>query len=206
MTESDFHYYSHHASSYHKNTFHIDPTSFLEPLTRFVKPPAKILDVGCASGRDLLWFKERGYTVLGLERSAALAEMARRNASCRVIEADFQSFDFTTLQVDAVILIGALVHLKRDYFIRVLQCISQSVKQSGFLLLSVKSGSGFHTREDGRTFYAWEHEEIGRLFDHLGLNVMNYAQANSLLRTSEKWLAYVLQKLPHSLDDVKLPL
>jgi SAM-dependent methyltransferase len=206
MTESDLHYYSHHASSYHKDTFHIDPTSFLEPLTRFVKPPAKILDVGCASGRDLLWLKQRGYSVLGLEGSAALAEMARRNAGCRVIEADFQYFDFTTLQVDALIVIGALVHLKRDEFISALQGISQSVKQSGFLLLSVKSGSGFYTGEDGRTFYAWEHEEIGRLFDHLGLKVMNYAQSTSLLSTGEKWLAYVLQKLSHSDDDVELPL
>lgn len=196
MTESDFHYYSHHASSYHKNTFHIDPTSFLEPLTRFVKPTAKILDVGCASGRDLLWFKQRGYSVLGLERSAALAEMARRNAGCRVIEADFQSFDFTTLQVDAVILIGALVHLKREDLTSALKGVSQSVKLNGFMLLSVKAGSGLHTRTDGRTFYLWEHKEIGRLFDDLGFEVMDYTPSVSRLRTGERWLAYVLRKLP----------
>lgn len=194
MTESDFHYYSHHASSYHKNTFHIDPTSFLEPLTRFVKPPAKILDVGCASGRDLLWFKNRGYSVLGLERSAGLAEMARRNAGCRVIEADFQSFDFTTLQVDAVILIGALVHLKKGDFFNALFRIARSVRPRGFMLLSTKAGSGLETGTDGRTFYLWQHVEIGRMLDECNFEVMDYAKSVSQLGTGEEWLAYILRK------------
>jgi SAM-dependent methyltransferase len=195
MTESDHHYYSHHASSYHKDTFHIDPTSFLEPLTRFVKAPAKILDVGCASGRDLLWLKRRGYSVLGLERSAALAEMARRNAGCRVIEADFQSFDFTTLQVDAVILIGALVHLVKSDFANVLIPILRSVKGHGFMLISVKEGMGVRASEDGRIFHLWKDAKIRPVFVSLGLELVYSSQSSSQLGTGEGWLAYVLKKL-----------
>ena len=153
MANSDFHHYSRYASGYLAETSFIDPTPYLEPLTRFVKPPAKILDVGCTSGRDLLWFKKRGYSVLGLERIGAFAKMARRNAGCEVIEADFQSFEFRTLQVDVTILIGALVHLKKEDFVSALERVFQSIRQSGFMLVSVKSGSGFETRKDGRIFY-----------------------------------------------------
>ena len=191
---TNFEYYSRHAKGYHAETFAIDPTPFLEPLTRFVKPPAKILDVGCASGRDLLWFKKKGYAVLGLERVPAFAQMARKNADCEVIEADFQSFDFKALSVDAAVLIGALVHLEKRGFIDALKRISQSVKRTGFLLLSIKAGSGCESRGDGRIFYLWNDAEVRAVFDGLGLDVKHYSQTVSQLGTGEKWLAYVLQK------------
>jgi len=194
MNVTDFEYYSRYAKDYHAETFAIDPTPFLQPITRFVKPPAKILDIGCASGRDLLWFKKRGYSVLGLERVPAFVEMARNNVSCEVIEADFQFFDFKTLSVDAAVLIGALVHLDRYKFVDALKRISQSVRQTGFLLLSIKAGAGFESRENGRIFYLWDDEEIRSVFDGLGLGVKDYSQTASQLGTSEKWLAYILQR------------
>lgn len=194
MADYDSDFYSRYAHGYHRNTFFIDPTPFLEPLTRFVKPPAMILDVGCASGRDLLWFKQRGYTVLGLERSSTLAAMARKNVGCRVIEADFQSYEFSTLQVDAVILIGALVHLMPTGFFHALDHICRSVKPRGFVLLSAKAGSGFKTGTDGRTFYLWQHGEIEEVFDELEFEIMNYAKLASQLGAGEKWLTYILRK------------
>ena len=55
----------------------MDPGPFLTPLTRHFPIPALALDVGCGSGRDQLWLKQRGYNVLDLERSPGLAELAR---------------------------------------------------------------------------------------------------------------------------------
>jgi len=110
--------YIHTPHAYHAQTFSLNPAPFLEPLTRHVPVPAPnpvlVLDVGCGSGRDMLWLKQRGYDVLGLERSPGLAELARKHTGCEVLCEDFDVFDFTTLSVDAVILIGALVHVPRE--------------------------------------------------------------------------------------------
>jgi SAM-dependent methyltransferase len=64
---------------YHENTFHVNPESFLMPLVKRLKPGARILDVGCGSGRDLLWLTRS--TNFGcrvrVRQGFALAEAAR---------------------------------------------------------------------------------------------------------------------------------
>ncbi len=66
-------YYTKHFQAYHKKTFSIDPSSFLEPLKNTLEPGCRILDIGCGSGRDMLWLKNHGFSVSGFERSAGLA-------------------------------------------------------------------------------------------------------------------------------------
>ena len=84
-------FYQENFKAYHQKTFSIDPSSFLEPLARRLPAEAFILDVGCGSGRDLLWMKKRGFDVIGFERSPGLAELARDNVGCEVIEGDFET-------------------------------------------------------------------------------------------------------------------
>lgn len=60
-TVSDHIPYTTTPHAYHAQTFPLNPAPFLEPLTRHVPAPAPnpvlVLDVGCGSGRDLLWLK-----------------------------------------------------------------------------------------------------------------------------------------------------
>lgn len=57
-------YYQKHFQTYHQRTFSIDPSSFLEPLRKHLDPGCRILDIGCGSGRDMLWFRNLGFTVI----------------------------------------------------------------------------------------------------------------------------------------------
>jgi SAM-dependent methyltransferase len=114
-------YYQAHSAEYHEQTAHIDPTSFLEPLAKHLQPGSRILDVGCGSGRDLLWFKHRGFDPTGLERSPGLARLARNHSGCDVTTADFETFDFACFQVDAVILAASLVHVPNEKLGQVLR-------------------------------------------------------------------------------------
>ena len=109
-------FYSKNYKQYHERTFSVDPSPFLSPFIRALPKGASILDVGCGSGRDLLWLKKRGFKVAGLERSAGLAELARKNSGCEVLECDFETFDFSQLSFDAVISSGSLVHISHEKF------------------------------------------------------------------------------------------
>jgi SAM-dependent methyltransferase len=77
------------------------------PLVEHLTPGSKVLDAGCGSGRDMLWLTERGFNCTGLERSPELAALAREHSGLPVIEADFETFDFSRMNMDAVLLIGA---------------------------------------------------------------------------------------------------
>ncbi len=186
-------FYDTHSGEYHERTFHIDPGDFLTPLMTRLSPGALVLDVGCSSGRDLCWFKKRGFKVMGFEGSPRLAELARKNAECTVIEDDFTSFDFSGLRADAILLIAALVHLPQGGLSCVLENISRALKRGGHILLTMKEGVGEVTDEEKRTFYLWHDEELSPIFERLGFSIRDFSRRESKLGTGEVWLEYVLQ-------------
>jgi len=190
-------YYQQYYREYHEKTFSVDPTSFLTPIAIKLKPGATILDIGCGSGRDLLWFKNRGFEVVGFERSPGLAGLVRKNVGCEVIEGDFETYDFSRLSVDAIMLIGALVHLPHNKVSAVLISINKALKDDGKIFLSLKKGAGNTSDSHGRIFYLWNDGELRDLFKDLGLDVIDYFQQSSTTGTDEVWIGYVLEKADH---------
>jgi SAM-dependent methyltransferase len=187
-------YYTHHFQVYHAKTFGVDPSSFLNTLTPHLETGCTVIDVGCGSGRDILWLKERGYAVIGLERSSGLAGLARQHTACRIIEANFETFDFAKLSADALLLIGALVHLPRPKFSQVFKAICRALKKNGFLLITMKQGKGIVTDPDGRQFYLWQDEDLREVFQSQNLPVIDFFRQPSKINPDEIWLGYVLRK------------
>ena len=120
-------YYHHHARTYSDETVAIDPAPFLSGFIRQLSPGDHVLDVGCGSGRDLLWMQHKGLVVTGFERSPGLAGLARQHAGCRVIEGDFTTYDFAPLAIDAILMTGALVHVPHDHLPGVLKNILRAL-------------------------------------------------------------------------------
>lgn len=187
-------FYEVNSEEYFHTTVDIEPSSFLSPLTDILLPGAKILDIGCGSGRDLLWLCERGFQPTGFERSPNLATMARRHSQCPVIEGDLCGYDFSHLQFDALVLVGALVHLSRAEFPVILQSICQALVPSGYTLLTLKEGSGNKKFRDGRVFTLWLQEELEAIFADIHLEVVNFSRNTSKLRADDVWLGYVLRR------------
>ena len=187
-------YYRHHYTAYHEKTFHIDPSSFLEPLVRHLKAGDTVLDVGCGSGRDLCWLKAHGFNVTGFERSKGLAALARKHAGCEIIEDDFEVFDFSTLNVDAVLLSGSLVHVAQNRFEAVFENIVSGLKGGGILLVSLKQGYGSSTDADGRQFYFWQDLDLGDIFKRHVFRRIDFHRGVSKVNAKDIWLSYILFK------------
>ena len=121
-------YYEKHYKEYHEKTFDINSSIFLEYFVKTLPKRVSILDVGCGSGRDLIWFKKKGFKVTGFERSKRLANLARELSGCEVIEGDFERYDFSKLSFDAMTAIGSLVHVTHGKFTKVfkniLECLN----------------------------------------------------------------------------------
>ena len=76
-------------------------------------PEARILDVGCASGRLLAQLRERGFTrVSGLDPSPACAAAARRLYDIDVRTMTLAEVARTGERFDVVIMVGVLEHLR----------------------------------------------------------------------------------------------
>ena len=186
-------FYSENYKLYHERTFSIDPSLFLEPFIKVLPKAAYILDVGCGSGRDLLWLKERGFKVTGFERSEGLAKLARKNSGCEVIEGDFETFDFSPLSFDAVIASGSLVHIPHEKLPAIFQNITKCMS-SAIVYISLKEGTGLKTDDEGRRFYRWSDEELRKLFSKVEFSVINFSRSKSAVNSKDVWLGYALKK------------
>ena len=138
--------------------------------------------------------KKRGFEVIGFERSEGLAELARDNADCEVIEGDFETYDFSSIFVDGVMLVGALVHVPHERFSEVFKNITASISGRGNVLITLKEGRGDMTGADGRIFYLWEDPKAREMFDTLGFKVRDFASAVSKTGSGDVWLSYILYK------------
>ncbi|HEX9368371.1 MAG TPA: class I SAM-dependent methyltransferase [Vicinamibacterales bacterium] len=78
-----------------------------------VSPSARILDVGCASGRLLANLRDRGFArVTGLDPSPACAAAAARLYAIDVRTMTLEGIAATGEQFDVVIMVGVLEHLR----------------------------------------------------------------------------------------------
>lgn len=191
-------YYCEHAASYFESTADLDPTPFLAPLLEVLPAGARVLDVGCGSGRDLAWLRRHGFRPVGLERSPALAELARGRSGCPVVTADFETHEFEGCNVDAVLLVGALVHLPHGRLAavlgRILPALDPGAPAGGWVYLSLKEGRGCRKDGCGRAFYLWQDAALARMFASLGLGVHQRRVSSSAAGTGERWLGYVLRR------------
>jgi SAM-dependent methyltransferase len=186
-------YYQNHFNAYYQRTFSIDPSSFLEPLRKHLNPGCRILDIGCGSGRDMRWFKKLGFDVSGFERSSGLADLARHNTGCAVMEGDFETFDFTALPSDAILLAGSLVHVPHANLPLIFKRVTAGLKPGGKVLVSLKQGKGTGMDNRGRVFYFWQEKALGELFQTLGFTVLAFNTQVSKVNARDIWLAYVLE-------------
>ena len=187
-------FYQKNCRRYFSRTISVDPAPFLTPFIRYLKMNASVLDIGCGSGRDLLWLKQRGFRPIGLERAPGLAELAGRHSGCNVIIGDFESFDFTSLAVDAVMACGSLVHVPHDRLSGLLKRILTALSPSGVAYISLKQGQGKKTDHFGRIFYLWETDRLNKTWKELELTILHVMASQSALNSKDDWLAYVLKK------------
>lgn len=210
-------YYEKEYKAYFNKTVSLDPSLFLETFIQKINKGAMILDIGCGSGRDIKWLKERGFDAVGLERSAGLASLARQYSGCRVIEADFETFDFSNFSADGMLMTGSLVHLHWDKFEETLQHIIKGLKPEGIIYISLKKAdeniyienrrisidqkSGHnHIKRDAtgiysdskRQFYMWKTSDLEDIFFSSGLEILHFSETQSLLKTNEIWLGYLM--------------
>lgn len=193
-------YYERKFRAYHRQTFKIDPASFLTPLEIRLQPGDTVLDVGCGSGRDLLCLRRKGFNVIGFERSRGLAELARQNAACKIVEGDFETYDFSRPALDAILLVGALVHIKHDKLQPILQRITIGLKDRGKILITLKEGEGSTTGTCGRNFYLWQDRSLRKVFSGLDFRVLDFFRQVSPIRAEDVWLGYVLKKTPDGIE------
>lgn len=136
--------------------------------------------------------KRQGFKPVGLERARQLALLARKSSGCKVICDDFRTHDFSKYSFDAILLLGAMVHLQPWELQHQLSRIRQALSGRGLMLLTLKAGTGSTCFPDGRTFTLWEVDDVEAILVQLGLTVIEIKKTVSLIRSTDTWLSFLV--------------
>ncbi len=140
----------------------------------------KILDLCCGSGRDSKLFTEKGYSVVGVDLSTEMIDIAKKiapTASFKVMNA--VDLDFPDNSFDAVFFNAGLLAIPKKYALDIMKKVNSVLVDSGILYISVKEGTGegfqMHKYYKIEKFYAYfEEEEMKNLLKETGFEIIKF--------------------------------
>ena len=185
-------YYEENAQSFILDTLHVDMDSIYKPFIKKLNKGASILEIGCGSGRDLLFFKKAGFTLTGLEPCKALAEHARGYAQVQVIEETIQNLKCDK-KFDAVWACASLLHIPSNELKSSLDKISQLMSQDGIFYASFKHGE-FEGFRSGRFFNFQTIESIKKYITDSLKIVKHWVSSDQRKERKDEWLNIIMSK------------
>lgn len=140
-------YYNQNARDYYDSTVELDLEKFLNRFIELLPEGATVLDLGCGSGRDSLYFLEEGYDVTALDGSEELCELAQIHIGQDVLNMTFQEMDFDEV-FDGVWACASLLHVPKEEMDGVLDKVIMGLKPGGILYMSFRYGDFSGVRND----------------------------------------------------------
>ena len=132
-------YYDQNAADFVEYTcnvvFHVMQDEFIEGLPA----GAKILDLGCGSGRDTKYFLEHGYRVDAIDGSAELCALASEYTGIQVKCQLFQELDASEVY-DGIWACSSILHLEKTELRSVLKKMADALRHVGCFFFFFKYG------------------------------------------------------------------
>ena len=186
-------YYENNAEIYFKSTAFLDFSETCEHFLRYVKPGGKIVDIGCGSGRDVRFFKSKGFRVCGIDACASLCRLARdysgAEISCMRIE-DWKPRE----RFDGLWACASLVHLPFEAIETFFGSLRHVLVKDGVAFFSFKSDfQGIDSK--GRLFTKFSKTNLNHILNtHRELSLLEYWEnSDAMGRGDVLWQSFILR-------------
>lgn len=192
-------YYNKNSEKFIISTMNVDMSNlqdcFLESLSRNFenREKVKILDFGAGSGRDSLYFMDKGFSVTAIDGST---ELCRHMRDLGILVKCMDFLDFHEKDTyHGIWACASLLHLDYENLIKVLKNLETALKDKGILYTSFKNGD-FEGYRNGRYFLDFEKEKLKALIEKTGFSIEKYFITADRRegREEEKWHNIILMK------------
>jgi 2-polyprenyl-3-methyl-5-hydroxy-6-metoxy-1,4-benzoquinol methylase len=189
-------YYDQNAQQYSDKTANADLSRIYSQFLQYIPPGGRILDAGCGPGRDLKFFSDSGYGVVGIDNSSAMVEIATKFAAVPCYWMRMEDIEYHTT-FEGVWCCAALLHVPKTNVPHTLRRFWSALKPNGALYIAVKKGTGEEFLADGRFFAAYEMDEFATIIRDAALFelVESWETADaSIARDTVRWLNFIALK------------
>ena len=189
-------YYDANAATFSRDADGINMNHLYGEFIPLLPKGGKVLDAGCGSGRDSVYFQGQGFTVTAFDASKELASIASKRLGQRVRVMGFLDVEFSN-QFDGVWACASLLHLSTESIEEGMRRLARSLKTGGIFYASFKYGS-FEGQRGGRFFCDYTEGGLSRLLTKLPM-----LKALKTWRTAderpehadEQWLNAILSRI-----------
>lgn len=188
-------YYDRIAEAFAADTRDADVGELHELFLSHLPAGARILDLGCGSGRDSRLFLGKGYDVTAVDGSKEFCRIASDLIGQEVLCRTFEELDFEE-EFDGVWACASILHVPSERLPGVIARISRALKRGGFFYASFKYGV-FEGERNGRYFTDLDEAGFAALiagFPEFGIVETRITSDVRPGRAEEKWLNVVVRK------------
>ena len=176
---------------------HRRPPLLVEWLQR-LPVDARLLDLGCGGGQDAGDLGQRGYRVVGVDRTRALLSAGRRRyRALPLVLADLRDLPFQAMSFDGLWAAASLIHLPKQDARRILIDLYRLVRPGGLFAATVTHGVKSRLVTDGwlpgRYVARWRKDELARAVRRAGWNILELKVITNRERKG-RWLNLLAQK------------
>lgn len=188
-------FYNRNALQYFENTVGVDMSAICERFLQYIVSGGRIIDIGAGSGRDIKYFKDRGYSVEGIDASDEMCRLASEYTGVEVKCKRIQDWKPQNVY-DGIWANASLLHLNCDEIKEFICRASDYLVPNGVLYISLKNGARTGLDRDGRFFTDMSEEEVQQIVakSTAFFVVENWETMDGMSRNEFRWLNFILKK------------
>lgn len=198
-------FYDKNVKEYKKNTDPLMNPEWLKKFTKYLPSKGRILDAGCAYGRDCDFFVKKEFDTYGIDLSEEMIKKAKKSINnCKFSVMDVLHLDFEDSFFDGIWSSATLLHLKKEDARKALAEFNRVLKKKGLLYLDMKEGEGEETLKDPRyskteKFYSYFREaELKELLKERGFEIADHVCSSKATKYHYTKVIYLIAKKAHS--------
>ena len=159
---------------------------------------ASLLDLGCGGGQDAGSLDQRGYRIVGVDRTSALLSAGRRRYPLLpLVRADLRDLPFQASSFDGLWAAASLIHVPKPDARQILAVLYRLARPGGLFAATVTYGAKSRIVTDGwvpgRYFARWRKDELARAVRRAGWSIL---ELNVVINRERKgrWVNLLAQK------------
>ncbi|OPZ93981.1 MAG: Tellurite methyltransferase [Firmicutes bacterium ADurb.Bin419] len=188
-------FYNRNAEQFFVDTLNADMSAICDKFLKYIRHGGRILDAGCGSGRDSLYFLKQGYEVVSIDASEEMVKMSSQLTGQKTLKMRFDEMDFDS-EFDGIWACASLLHVPKADIKEVMYKIVKSLKKEGALFASFKYGNNEIISAD-RLFNSYDEDglqDLLRAFEQLQLIEIWKTQDVRPGRENEFWVNCICKK------------
>lgn len=196
MVNSTVDFYNKNAHEFYHNTVNVDMNEHYKRFEQYLLPESRILDAGCGSGRDSLYFLSQGYNVDAFDASEEMVNLSSKLTGLSVQHAKFEDVELDVL-FNGIWASASLLHVDRGSIMDILQRLTAMLSEDGVLFMSFKYGDKVYEKND-RLFNDYDESSFREMFSSIpALTICElYITADVRdERINEYWLSAIVKKV-----------